>query len=230
MVYILEDDNSILELLLYALKSQNIEAMGFDNKPDFDKAMQDNLPNILILDIMLPNSNGFEILKQLKTNAKTKHITILLLSALNNEIEKVKGLDLGADDYITKPFGMMEFLARIRVLLRRNDEQNPIKTLEYDGLEYLALEHEVRLHGKNIKLTLKEFELLGFLLENPNRAFNRDTLLEMLWGYGYEGETRTLDMHIKTLRKKLDKWGKKIQTIHGIGYKLNIWLAYFIII
>ncbi|RDU73820.1 DNA-binding response regulator [Helicobacter aurati] len=220
MVYILEDDKSILELLTYALKSQDIQVKGFDNPSDFDKAIKEQIPQILILDIMLPNRNGLEILKELKNNPHTKQVMVLILSALHCEIDKVKGLDLGADDYIVKPFGVMEFLARIRVLLRRCE--NKQQDFCIDELEFSTLEHNVKLYGKEIKLTLKEFELLGFLLKHPNRAFNRDSLLETLWGYGYAGESRTLDMHIKTLRQKLGKWGKKIKTVHGMGYKLKI--------
>ncbi|RDU61306.1 response regulator transcription factor [Helicobacter sp. MIT 14-3879] len=219
MVYILEDDKYILELLIYALKSQDIQAQGFDNPNDFQVAINNHIPKILILDLMLPHRNGFEILKSLKNNPKTKQVVVLVLSALNNEMDKVKGLDLGADDYITKPFSVMEFLARIRVILRRFETEE--ENIYIDDLEFSTLEHSVKLQGKEIKLTLKEFDLLGFLLKNPNRAFSRDSLLEILWGYDYTGESRTIDMHIKTLRQKLGKWGDKIKTVHGMGYKLK---------
>ena len=221
MVYVLEDEDSILELVLYALSSQNIEAQGFSNAEDFTNALQKSLPKLVILDVMLPNTNGFEVLKSLKANPKTKNIPALMLTALSSEMEKVKGLDLGADDYITKPFGVMELLARVRAILRRGEKRGEKKKEEMslDGLELSSLKHEVRINGKELKLTFKEFELLRFLLQNPNRAFEREELMEILWGYS-EASSRTLDIHIKTLRQKLGDWGKKIQTIHSVGYKL----------
>ena len=218
MVYILEDDTSILELVLYALKSQNIKAQGFSNVEDFNNAIKKLMPKIVILDIMLPNADGFEILHSLKLDSKTKNISVLLLTALNSEVEKVKGLDLGADDYITKPFGVMELLARVRVMLRRKEQNKQEITL--DGLEFSHSKHEARLNGEELKLTLKEFELLGFLLENPNRAFSRDEMMEILWEHS-NALSRTLDIHINTLRQKLGAWGKRIETIHSVGYKLK---------
>lgn len=219
MVYILEDDTSILELVGYALKSQNIESQGFSEVDKFFDALKIKVPQVVILDIMLPGISGFEILEKIKTNPKTKNISTILLTALNNEYEKVKGLDLGADDYITKPFGVMELLARVRVILRRLDNQE--SEILLDGLEFSHKKHNVSINGKTIELTLKEFELLGFLLKNPDYTFNRDKLLEEIWGYSYTYESRTLDMHIKTLRQKLGSWGEHIKTIRGVGYKLE---------
>ncbi|RDU52454.1 DNA-binding response regulator [Helicobacter sp. MIT 00-7814] len=217
MIYMLEDDTSILELVLYALNSQGLEAKGFSEVKDFKNALKESLPQIVILDVMLPNENGFEVLKWLKSNAQTKQISVIMLTALASEYEKVKGLDLGADDYLTKPFGVMELLARVRAILRRIDGKQ--SDFVNDGLEYSSKEHEVSINGEKIKLTLKEFELLGFFLKNPNRAFERDELLEIIWGYS--AQSRTLDIHIKTLRQKLGIWGQKIKTIHGVGYKLE---------
>lgn len=205
MVYILEDDTSILDLVLYALKSQNIEAQGFSCVEDFQDALKNTIPKIVILDIILPNTNGFEVLRLLKQDLKTKNISVLLFTALNSEVDKVKGLDLGADDYITKPFGVMELLARVRVMLRRS-EQNK-QEIMLDGLKFSHIRHEIYLDGQEIKLTLKEFELIGFLLENPNRAFSREDLMEILWGHS-DTLSRALDIHINTLRQKLDL-GKK---------------------
>lgn len=220
MVYILEDDRSILELLRYALDSQQIKNQGFEDPIDFEAALEKEIPKILILDLMLPGRDGFAILSKLKSEPKTRDIIILVLSALSSEIDKVRALDLGAEDYITKPFGTLEFLARIRVLLRRFEAGSG--EFSHEGLEFSTLEHSVRLDGADLKLTLKEFELLGLLLRNSNRALSRDGILEELWGYGYSGESRTLDMHIKTLRQKLGRWGKRIKTLHGMGYKLKI--------
>ena len=219
MIFVLEDDESILELILYALKSQNIKAQGFLNVADFKNALQkEGLPQLLILDIMLNDDNGFEILKTLKNNAKTKNISVLILTALGSEYEKVKGFDLGADDYMTKPFGVMEFLARVRAILRRLPQEN--QELEYKIFSEQS--HSVKINNENIYLTFKEFELLGFLLKNKYHAFNREELLEKLWGYSSNAETRTIDAHIKSLRKKLGAWGTSyIETIRGLGYKIK---------
>ncbi len=219
MIYILEDDSSILELIIYALKTQNIKSKGFINYDDFLQAIKDKKPEIIILDVMLPGISGFEILDTIKTNPKTKNIPTILLTALNSEYEKVKGLDLGADDYITKPFGVMELLARIRVILRRLDSKD--NAIFFDGLEFSYKKHSVSIDNQKIELTLKEFELLGFLIKNPDHTFSRDKLLEEIWGYMYTCESRTLDMHIKTLRQKLGIWGERIKTIRGVGYKLE---------
>ena len=221
MIFVLEDDASILELILYALKSQNIKAAGFTNTADFKSALEkEPLPQLLILDIMLGSDNGFQILKTLKENNKTKHISVLILTALGSEYEKVKGFDLGADDYMTKPFGVMELLARVRAILRRLPQDNEV--LEYQGLIFSENSHSVKINNEIISLTLKEFELLGFLLKNKHRAFNRETLLENLWGYASNAETRTIDAHIKSLRKKLGAWGVSyIETIRGVGYKIK---------
>ncbi|CAM2858758.1 response regulator transcription factor [Helicobacter burdigaliensis] len=220
MVYILEDDSSILELVLYALKTQNIQAKGFNNAQDFFEALKQTLPKVAILDVMLPGIGGFEVLEKLKSSPKTRNIGVLMLTALSSEYEKVKGLDLGADDYITKPFGVMELLARVRVILRRLE--NKEQEIFLEGLEFSARSHKVVVEGKRVELTLKEFELLGFLLKNIDRAFSRDELFEVLWGYSYTNESRTLDVHIKTLRHKLGSWGSKIKTVRGMGYKIEV--------
>ena len=217
MVFVLEDDANILELVLYALKSQNINAQGFLDIESFKKALKAEIPQILVLD----NASGFEILKELKANANTKNISVLMLTALNHEIDKVKGLDLGADDYITKPFSVMEFIARIRAILRRTSQEQNAENIVLDELELSYKTREVKVCGAVIVLTLKEFELLGFLLKNQNRVFSRDDLLEILWGYSYSGESRTIDIHIKTLRQKLGIASRFIKTIRGVGYKIS---------
>lgn len=219
MIYVLEDDNSILELILYALKSQNIEAKGFSEPLVLQEAIKEEIPQILILDVMLPGISGFEILREIKNSEKTKGIAVLMLSALNSELDKVKGLDCGADDYITKPFGVMEFLARIRALLRRVEAKKD--EIIFGELEYSSIKHSVTLRGKKVDLTLKEFEILGLLLKNIQRAFSRDEILEILWGDSYNAESRRVDIHIKTLRQKLGDFGEHIKTIRGIGYQFS---------
>ncbi|EEQ63896.1 response regulator transcription factor [Helicobacter pullorum] len=219
MIYVLEDDNSILELILYALKSQNIEAKGFSEPLALQEAIKEEIPQILILDVMLPGISGFEILREIKNSEKTKGIAVLMLSALNSELDKVKGLDCGADDYITKPFGVMEFLARIRALLRRVEAKKD--EIIFGELEYSSIKHSVTLRGKKVDLTLKEFEILGLLLKNIQRAFSRDEILEILWGDSYNAESRRVDIHIKTLRQKLGDFGEHIKTIRGIGYQFS---------
>lgn len=219
MVYVLEDDESILELILYALKSQNINALGFTHPSEFEKALQSKKPEIVVLDIMLPSKSGLEILKQLKNSPQTKDIAILLLSALSSEMDKVKGLELGADDYIAKPFGVMEFIARIKTIMRRLKPQS--QKLEFKALTMNLQEHTLKINDDFINLTLKEFELLKLLLENAERVFKRDDILELVWGYAYTGGSRTLDIHINTLRTKLGTFGKHIKTIRGIGYKFS---------
>ena len=219
MIYVLEDDNSILELILYALKSQNIETKGFSEPLALQEAIKEEIPQILILDVMLPGISGFEILREIKNSEKTKGISVLMLSALNSELDKVKGLDCGADDYITKPFGVMEFLARIRALLRRVEAKKD--EIIFGELEYSSIKHSVTLRGKKVDLTLKEFEILGLLLKNIQRAFSRDEILEILWGDSYNAESRRVDIHIKTLRQKLGDFGEHIKTIRGIGYQFS---------
>lgn len=220
MIYVLEDDNSILELILYALKTQNITAKGFCHPHDLFESLRDELPEILILDIMLPQRNGFEILKNLKENARTKQISVIILSALNQEFDKVKGLELGADDYVAKPFGMMELIARINANLRRLGTKDKDE-IRFNELILSFTKRQVSYKKNILNLTFKEFELLGFLLSNQERAFSRDELLEIIWGYSYDTQSRTIDIHIKTLRKKLGDLGKHIKTIRNIGYKFS---------
>lgn len=218
MVYVLEDDESILELILYALKSQNIKALGFKHPDEFSKALSNNKPQIVVLDLMLPSKSGFEITKELKNNPATKSISILILSALNSEMDKVKGLELGADDYIAKPFGVMEFIARIKTIQRRLKPQN--QKLEFEGLSMDLIAHSLKINGNFVELTLKEFELLKLLLQNCERVFKRDDILELVWGYACTS-SRTLDIHINTLRSKLGALGKHIKTIRAVGYKFS---------
>ncbi|MBR2495376.1 response regulator transcription factor [Helicobacter sp.] len=220
MVYVLEDDSSILELVLYALSSQNIEAKGFDNALDFNNQLAQSLPSLIVLDLMLPNENGLSILKRLRERSKTRNIPVIILSALGSEYDKIKGLDLGADDYLSKPFSALELLARIRALLRRCSSDD-FGDLVLGSLSLSPKRHTITIDNQEIKTTLKEFELLACLLKNPDRTFSREELLDLVWDYAPSMETRTVDMHINTLRNKLGSFGKKIETIRGVGYKLN---------
>lgn len=220
MVYILEDDESILELILYALNTQSIDAQGFKKPSDFWTALNEQKPLAIVLDVMLPQEDGISILKRLRHNMQTKDIPIMVLTALGSELDKVKGLDSGADDYLSKPFGVMELLARIRVLLRRVKRKVDGDIVIAD-LNISYSKRTVLLHSVPIVLTLKEFELLYFFANNLDRAFTREELLNELWNYSLSSaETRTVDMHINTLRQKLGDWGKRIKTVRGVGYKL----------
>ena len=220
-IYLVEDDESIRELILYALKSSGYEAHGFGEAGGFWKEMEAGRPDLILLDIMLPGEDGLEILKRLKNSSDTAVLPVILLTAKSTEYDKVKGLDLGADDYITKPFGVMELLSRIRAVLRRvSPEKNEGQVLRLDGLTVDLKRRLVHAGAKEVTLTYKEFELLAYLLKNQGIVLTRDQMMEQVWGFDYEGESRTVDMHIKSLRQKLEECGKMIQTIRGVGYKI----------
>ena len=223
MIYCVEDDNSIRELVTYTLNSQGMESEGFSRPSDFWPALARRLPELVLLDIMLPEEDGLTILKRLKSAADTKRIPVIMLTAKGSEFDKVLGLDSGADDYIAKPFGMMELLARIRALLRRSSESDEPRQGEYrsGGLYVSAPRHLVEVEGTPVSLTLKEFELLCFLLEHSGMVCARAMLLDSIWGYEFCGESRTVDVHIRTLRQKLGPCGHLIETVRGIGYKIG---------
>lgn len=221
MVYIVEDEASILELILYALNTQNIQAKGFQQPSDFWKAMRDEVPKAIVLDIMLPQEDGLSILRRIRDDAGTRTIPVMMLTALGSEFEKVKGLDCGADDYLAKPFGIMEMLARVRVMLRRTDSKFNSDVITIDEVTICYSKRTVTHNGNPIALTAKEFDILYLLMASPERVFSREELLSHIWGYAYrQGESRTVDIHLNTLRQKLGEWGKRIKTIRGIGYKL----------
>lgn len=215
-IYVLEDDLSINELINYALKSNEFEVFSFYEPKEFFKALDELVPDILVLDIMLPNESGFSILNKLKNNPKTKDIQVLLLSALSSELDKVKGLDLGASDYITKPFSVLEFLARIRKLIRYIKKDNVIYI---NDLSIDETSRVVKIANKVINLTLKEYELLLLFVKNQNHCFSKDDLFEIVWGGVYS--SRTVDIHINTLRAKLKNYANCIKTIHKIGYRFE---------
>ncbi len=224
MIYLVEDDNSIRELVAYTLNGAGYETIGFEEPKMFWSAIEDCVPELILLDIMLPDEDGLSILKKLKENANTKMIPVIMLTALGTEYDKVVGLDSGADDYVAKPFGMMELLARVRARLRQfESHHNKTEQFEYNigNLQVSRPRHEVRVNGNIIDLTLKEFEMLCCLLENMGNAMTRDRLLDIVWGYDFDGESRTVDVHVRTLRQKLGSCGDYITTIRGIGYVIR---------
>lgn len=223
MIYILEDDDSIRELVVYTLNSLGYSAEGFSLPSKFWSKMKIKLPKIILLDIMLPEEDGLEILKKLKSNSLYSSVPVIMLTAKSTEYDKVKGLDSGADDYIPKPFGMMELSARIRAIMRRTStENNDSREMLSSGKLTVSLSsHKVTANGKNIILTLKEFELLCLLLKNKNIVFSRNKILDKIWGYSFDGESRTVDVHIRTLRQKLGECGNCIETVRGVGYRIG---------
>lgn len=222
MIYVLEDDENIRELIIYTLNRQNMQARGFGLPSEFWKAIQEKTPSLVLLDIMLPEEDGFSILQKLRAAPATRRLPVIMLTAKGSEYDIVRGLDNGADDYIPKPFRMMELLSRIRALLRRSGAENE-KQEEYTvgNLYVNPLRHIVRVDGKEVVLTLKEFELLSLLISRQGIVFTRAQLLDEIWGYGFDGESRTVDVHIRTLRQKLGPAGNYIETVRGIGYKIG---------
>ena len=221
MIYCVEDDASIRELMLYALRASGFESEGYPDSTGLFAGLQQRLPSLILLDIMLPGMDGIEILKTLRTSPTTAHIPVIMASAKGTEYDKVLGLDLGADDYLAKPFGMMEMVSRIRAVLRRSSDSVPQQPLRYGKLQMDLLSHIVHADGARIELTLKEFELLKLFMEHPGRVYSRDQLLERIWSTDYAGETRTVDVHIGTLRTKLGICGGYIRTVRGVGYRME---------
>ena len=221
MIYCVEDDVSIRDLIIYALKTAGYDALGIDESSSFYEALKKELPSLILLDIMLPGEDGIEILKSLKASSTTRNIPVIMLTAKSSEYDKVIGLDTGADDYITKPFGVMEFISRVKAVLRRTNPQPSLSILSLGRLSMNIESHLVLVDGKEVILTFKEFELLKYMLENIGIVLSRDKLLEKVWGYDYEGETRTVDVHIRSLRQKLGEAGSIIETIRGVGYKIR---------
>lgn len=221
MIYCVEDDASIRELMLYALRASGFEAEGFPDSTGLFAALNLTSPELILLDIMLPGMDGIEILKQLRRESATAHIPVIMASAKGTEYDKVVGLDLGADDYLSKPFGMMEMVSRIRAVLRRSRSTAAQKSLRLGSLQMDPLSHTVQAEGSRVELTLKEFELLRLFMEHPGQVFSRDQLLERIWSTDYAGETRTVDVHIGTLRTKLGRCGEYIRTVRGVGYRME---------
>lgn len=221
MIFCVEDEANIRELVVYTLETTGFEARGFEEGTSFFEALAEELPELILLDIMLPGEDGMEILRKLKASARTKDIPVIMVTAKGAEYDKVMGLDGGADDYVTKPFGMMELVSRIRAVLRRTSKKDEDDSYEIGKIRMNRKKHEVTVDGEPVALTLKEYELLRKLLENRNIVLTRDKLLEEIWGYDFDGETRTVDVHVRTLRQKLGEAGDCIETVRGVGYRIG---------
>ena len=222
MIYCVEDDDDIRELMLYTLRTTGFEAQGFPNSELFWQAMEQVKPDLILLDIMLPGSDGLSSLEELRAKKSSESIPVIMATAKGTEFDKVKGLDMGADDYLVKPFGMMEMISRIKAVLRRTQSHvQEDKTLTIGSISLDVQNYTVKKDNKVIPLTLKEFELFALLMKNPNRVFTRQELLNQVWGEHFVGETRTVDVHIGTLRTKLGDASHLIKTIRGVGYRLE---------
>lgn len=221
MIFCVEDDSGVRELMIYTLNSVGFEAKGFADGADFFNALEEEKPELVMLDIMLPGEDGIAILKRLRGMAVTKELPVIMATAKGTEYDKVIGLDLGADDYLVKPFGMMEMVSRVKAVLRRSRPKEDAQILRVGRLELNIGEHTVSTGGERIGLTLKEYELLWLLMDNSGRVFTRDQLLQSVWGAEYAGETRTVDVHIGTLRSKLGVCGEYIETVRGVGYRME---------
>jgi len=221
MIFLLEDDESIRKLVVYALESSGFEARGFERPSLFWKAINEECPELVLLDIMLPEEDGLCVLKKLRSVAMTRDIPVIMLTARNTEYDKVIGLDNGADDFVTKPFGMLELVARVKALLRRSVKDSKSSSFTFGGLCVYPDKRSVSVDGKNVELTYKEFELLCALLEHPGRVMTRDAIMDRVWGSEFDGENRTVDVHIRTLRSKLGAAGDCVKTVRGVGYKIG---------
>ena len=219
MIYLLEDDDSIRDLVIYTLQSQAMEVKGFPRPSAFWEAMAEHTPSLVLLDIMLPEEDGISVLKQLRSSARTCRLPVIMLTAKGTEYDKVLGLDAGADDYLAKPFGMMELLSRIRALLRRTERE--VNIYRCGVLTVDQTRHTVTVNGREVVLTQKEFEVLCLLLKNRGQVLSRERLIEDVWGYAFTGESRTVDVHVRTLRQKLGEAGAYIETVRGYGYKIS---------
>lgn len=223
MIYCVEDEQNICELEVYTLQSVGLDAKGCSTGKELFEELENKLPQLILLDIMLPDEDGLNILRRLRSDERYSHIPVIMATAKGTEFDKVKGLDCGADDYIAKPFGMLEMVARIKAVLRRCEGrgvQQAVQTIKRDNLEVNLEEHKVLVDGEEVVLTLKEFELLKKFLLHSGIVFSRDKLLNDIWGYEFTGETRTVDVHIRTLRQKLGSAGDLVETIRGVGYRM----------
>ena len=224
MIFYVEDDNSIRELVLYTLKTTGFEAKGFENGREFFGALTSETPELILLDIMLPDEDGIRILKKIRAMEQVRHVPVILLTAKGTEYDKVMGLDSGADDYITKPFGMMELVSRIKAVLRRSERRERTDNsgeLTIGCITLHVKRHQVLVNGEEVLLAKKEFDLLRYLMENQGIVLTRDNMLETIWGYDFDGETRTVDVHVRTLRQKLGEGGALIETVRGVGYRIG---------
>ena len=220
LIYIVEDDNNIQEIEEYALKSSGFEVKCFDNAISFQEEIKNELPDLILLDIMLPGEDGLSVLGKLRSNSRTKHLPVIMVTAKSTELDMIKGLEDGADDYIKKPFSVMELITRVKALLRRT-ETDEAGVLDVGEIELNHERHAVTVSGKQVELTFKEYELLRYLMANKNIVLSRDSIVLKVWGTEFEGESRTVDMHIKTLRQKLGDAGSRIRTVRNVGYVIE---------
>lgn len=221
LIYIVEDDKNIREIESFALKNSGYQIEDFSNAKDFYRALQEKMPDGVLLDIMLPEEDGLEVLKKLRRNPETKRLPIIMITAKSTELDRVKGLDLGADDYIVKPFGVMELISRVKALLRRSMGEEQEKVLKVDEIRMDHEKHQVFIGEKTCDLTYKEYELLRLLMQNRGIVLSRDTLMDRIWGMNCDVESRTLDVHMKTLRSKLGESAHHIKTIRNVGYRME---------
>ncbi len=222
MIWCVEDDSSIRDIEVYALQSTGFEAMGFEDGDSFWDALQSAMPELVVLDVMLPGKDGVTLLKMMKQSEKFQDIPVIMATAKGTEFDKIQSLDLGADDYLVKPFGIMEMVSRVKAVLRRCRPAKQVNILKAEGLVLNPVEHTVTLDGDRVTLTYKEYELLQLFLSQPGIAFTREQLLSSIWKSEYLGETRTVDMHIRTLRQKLGSYGSLIETVRNVGYRLEV--------
>lgn len=221
MIWCVDDDNAIRDIEVYTLESTGFQARGFADGKAMFAALESEIPELIILDIMLPGEDGMEILKKLRAHPKYQDIPVIMATAKGTEMDKIQGLNLGADDYLAKPFGVMEMTARVKAVLRRAQKEEATGEYVVGNITLKEQEHSVWVNGKKIELTNKEFELLRLFMHNPNIVFSRDRLMSEIWGMDYVGESRTVDMHIKTLRQKLGDAAAQIKTVIGVGYRLE---------
>ncbi|ADZ07629.1 DNA-binding response regulator [Lactobacillus amylovorus] len=220
-IWCVEDDESIREIEMYTLQTMNFKTRSFENGTSFFKALKEKKPDLVILDLMLPDEDGSDILRRIRGNSATKELPVIIASAKTAEYDKVKNLDSGADDYLTKPFGMMEMVSRVKAVLRRTQRREEKDRIERDGVKILLKRHEVLVNGEEIELTLKEYGLLKLLITHPETVFSREEIMDQIWETGFYGETRTVDVHVRTLRQKLSEAGKHIETVRGVGYRYH---------
>ena len=221
MIWCVEDDSSIRDIEVYALTSTGFEAEGFEDGSSFWTALQSRRPELVVLDVMLPGIDGVELLKRMKASDEFRDIPVIMATAKGTEYDKIQSLDLGADDYLVKPFGIMEMVSRVKAVLRRCRPARAVNLLKLEGLVLNPEEHTVTVDGQRVSLTYKEYELLHLFLSQPGIAFTREQLLASVWNTEYFGETRTVDMHIRTLRQKLGDYGHMIETVRNVGYRLE---------
>lgn len=220
LIYIVEDDEGIREIEEFALKNVGHKVLGFENAKDFYRQLEDVIPDLILLDVMLPDQNGNEIVKQLRSNSETKRLPIIMVTAKTTELDLIKSLDGGADDYIKKPFSVIELISRVKAHLRRTEPEE-VKSMSIHEITLNDEKHKVYVAGEHVNLTYKEYELLRYLMTNKGIVLSRNSIMGRIWGMTYEGESRTLDMHIKTLRQKLGDAGNRIRTIRNVGYVIE---------